>query len=88
MDVILQILQDNAGTLISVIIGGLVSFAGAWVLKGKNAMKEFRDVLDAMIIMVEDDNVSKEEIGVLMKEVKDLVSVFKPKELVEKVSSK
>jgi len=88
MDVILQILQDNAGTLISVITAGLVSFAGAWVLKGKNAMKEFGDVLDAMIIMVEDDKVSKEEISVLMKEIKDLVSVFKPKEIVEKVSSK
>lgn len=88
MDTILQILSDNSGTIITGIIGLIISFSSAWFIKGKVAIKELRDIIDAIVVMLEDDKVTKEEIAVLLKEIGDLVSVFSVKKVVNDVTEK
>lgn len=77
MDTILDLLLNYIGE-ISAFILGLGVVAGL-VTKFKSILKELIEILQTVLLALQDGKITKAEIEDIIKEAKDLISIFKSK---------
>jgi len=77
MDAILDLLLNYIGE-ISAFILGLGVVAGL-VTKFKSILKELIEILQTVLLALQDGKITKAEIEDIIKEAKDLISIFKSK---------
>jgi len=69
----MEVLDGNLG---GIIIGGLsvvLTFGARYLLKYAGTIKDIKDVIDVTTKAIEDGQVTKEELEVIIKEVRDIV---------------
>jgi hypothetical protein len=70
--------MDYTIVIISLIIGALGLVAGGlYWSKFKTIIKQMKVILDLIINAIEDDKITREELDLIVKEIKDLFELFK-----------
>jgi len=70
--------MDYTIVIISLIIGALGLIAGGlYWSKFKNIIKQMKTILDLIIAAIEDDKITREELDLIVKEIKVLFELFK-----------
>lgn len=75
MDVILQFLMDNLGTLTTSVLS--VGVVWIFVAKSSKVLKEVADLLTAVVVALADKRLTKEEVETIIEEAKDIPLAFK-----------
>lgn len=75
MDMILNLLQGNIGTIINAVIG--ISVVAAIFSKLNKVVKEVSELLVAYLTAAADGKFTKEEINTIVDEADDIVAAFK-----------
>ena len=81
----MELLQNlDLGTILTIVLGGIATFAGGFWLKGKGKLKEIANlVLEVYELLSEieraldDDKVSKQEIEAIKQRIADVKEAFK-----------
>ena len=81
IEFILELLQENLATILTGLLGLILAGGfGVKFKKYKKVAKEGLDVLNAVIESLEDDQITDDEVGVIVKEAKEFINEIKKKE--------